>query len=130
MTEKIQFYCPDELYELNQVDIEDRFSFSIESIDYFEALKIFTVIFKNVKAKEYFINYLSSAMLLPPWICFPTKETVSIFFRQGIGQNYTEYWLRHVEKLGHQFKKEIIKKYPANEDWIAYLKIKKIKMFD
>ena len=124
---KLQFYCPVEIYNSSKEDIECIFDMTIINIDFFDKLKIISAFFNELEAKEYFVKYLSSAMLNPPWKCFPHHETTSIFFRQGIGQAYTDYWFSFIKQFDGNYIQNIVNEFPPNPDWIEYLEFRKLR---
>lgn len=122
---ELQFYCPVELSICNKTNMENKYYFSIKTIQNFEKLMIITALFKQSEYKDHFIHRLrSSFSYFPPWVCFPDRDSISIFFRQGIGEEYTEHWLKIAKDRGNKYTEHITYLFPPNADWREFLEIR------
>lgn len=117
----IRFFCPIDFSKYRKEDFEKEFNLKIEEINSVNNLKIAICHIDSCYKKETLENYLSSASYLPPWVCFPDIESVSIFFRQGIGQDYIEHWCGIVRKRGPKYLLKITNNFPPNQDWSEYI---------
>lgn len=120
----IQIYCPIELYRIGLGEIEDKFNGHSVKEEWFEKLRVLTISFSNVNDKTVFCNYVSNVDQYPPWVCFPNRETISIFFRQGIGQAYVAHWFSLAKSISAERLNNILEEFPPNADWKEYLDIK------
>ena len=57
----------------------------------------------------------------PPWICFPRVLDVSMVYREGIGKEYLDFWLKWFLKYERKERFEYLYLYDIGSHWLEAL---------
>jgi hypothetical protein len=118
-------FLSEEMICFSHNEVEKKFKLTIKETEVYEGnLKKFLVMFNNEQSLSYFKEYYKAgAIFPPPWVYFPKIESISIFYREGIGQDYLFFWLNWLKGMNAGKIETYLKEYNINDDWKEFLSI-------
>ena len=82
-------FLSEALYAMESMDIEKKFKVIVEKQNVY-----MEVYFRRLKDWKKLEDYNNKMEFYPPWICFPRVLDVSMVYREGIGKEYLDFWLK------------------------------------
>ena len=71
-----------------------------------------------------FAAFNCSRCFLPPWRCFPGIQSVSLYYRQGVGEQYLLFWLDWLFHYDKNLRDKYLTEYVIDSDWSGFLELR------
>jgi len=116
-------FLSEALYMMEATDIESKFNVLIVKQNIY--MEVYFSTFEEWQKLE---DYNNEMEFYPPWICFPGILDVSMVYREGIGKEYLDFWLKWF--LKHDMKERIqyLYLYDIGTHWLEALSFRDLNI--
>lgn len=111
------------LYTMESIDIEKKFNVIVEKKNVY-----MEVYFSTLKEWEKLEDYNDKMEFYPPWICFPGVLDVSMLYREGIGKEYLDFWLKWFLTYDMEQRIQYLYLYDVGIHWLEALSFHKLNV--